>query len=79
MILLAQDKRDMALLVAYGVLTYVEFPIAYDSFGASSYIMLLMGWLNVILLILIIIRSVRHFRALPRVQPDIPSEVQLLA
>jgi hypothetical protein len=79
MILLAQDKWDIALLVAYGVLTYVEFPIAYDSFGESSFLMVLMGWLNVLFLILIILRAVRQFRSLPRIQPDVPSEVQLVA
>ena len=74
MILLVRDKWDTALLIAYGVLTYLEFPIAYDSFGANSFEMLLMGWLNVILLILIIVQAIRRFSALPHFQTDLSTE-----
>ena len=64
MILLARDKWDVGLIVLYGVLTYIEFPVAYDYFGAASFQMLIMGWVNVLLLILIIVQAVKRFHAL---------------
>ncbi len=57
MILLARDVIDAALIVAYGTLTYLEFPILYVGFGANPYAAPLLGWMNVVLLLWIILRA----------------------
>jgi hypothetical protein len=64
MILLARNRFDKALIIYYGVITYFEFPIIYDIFGAQSVQMVLMGWINAALLALIVVQGVRGL-ALP--------------
>ncbi len=60
MILLTRDKFDIAILILYGTITYIEFPVVYDLFGPESSQMALMGWVNIILLIMIIFQTSRR-------------------
>ena len=62
MILLTKTNWDVALAVIYGVITYVEFPLAFDYFGPESYEMMIMGWVNIALLALIVFQAIGKIR-----------------
>ena len=64
MILLVRDKIDLALVILYGTITYIEFPLVIGLFGFQSDQMAWMGWINAILLALIIIRVLRRLASL---------------
>lgn len=52
--ILASDKKaDVALIVFYGVATYVGFPVVWDYFGEQSVPMIIMGLVNIFCLVLI--------------------------
>ncbi len=66
MILLARDAMDTALIIAYGTVTYFEYPVLHVGFGLDPAVMVLLGWMNVVLLTWIIVRAVRRLKSLPR-------------
>lgn len=63
LILAARDKIDLIIIVAYGIVAYLGFPIVFDAVGKSSPLMFVMSAMNFILLAIIAGRSIRQIRS----------------
>jgi len=57
-ILAANKKTDLAVIVMYGITTYIGFPIIWDYFGSGSREMIAMGIVNIMFLILIVLTTI---------------------
>lgn len=61
-ILAAKNRRDLALIVLYGIITYLGFPVVWDYFGSESGEMVAMGIVNIMLLFLIALSTIYRIR-----------------
>lgn len=66
MILLAGDSGDLALMLLYGTVTYLEFPVLFLGSHVAAWAMLWIGWVNVGLLVWILVRAARRWVFLER-------------
>ncbi len=73
LILLAETRFDVALTAAYGIVTYIQFPIVYDVFGRLSPQMHLISWLNIALLVLILASLAVRFGRLGSASSGLPT------
>ncbi len=60
MILLARNSMDLAVLILYGTLTYLEYPVLHVGYGSNPVFMTLLGWMNVVMLLWIIARAAKR-------------------
>lgn len=56
-ILAADKKIDLVIIIFYGIVTYVGFPVVWDYFGQDSAQMAAMGLLNILMLTLIMLTT----------------------
>lgn len=75
LILAARNDLDVAIIIIYGIVTYLGFPIIFDTFGKSSNQMILMSLMNSTLLAIIAGRAIMQIRP----SEKNPVEPQLLA
>lgn len=72
LILAAKDKFDLSIIVVYGIVAYLGFPIVFDAVGKSSPLMFVMSVMNFILLAIIAVRSIRQiWSAGEKVNPNL--------
>ena len=76
LIVVSRTKFDVAIIIFYGVITYVAFPIFHDLFGRLSDQMFVMGLINLAMLIFIAGRSIwklYFFEKTKSVQTNFPN------
>lgn len=71
LIISAKNKKDAGLIIVYNFMTYLCFPVLFDFYEYGAYRLLVPGVLTYTILVIIIIRSLRHL--------DFPKVLSLLA
>jgi hypothetical protein len=62
LILLAKNRKTVALIVGYNLLTYISFPIIFDFYGGSSYPLEISSLLTYFILCAIIFQSLKNLK-----------------
>lgn len=60
LILSIKDKKDVLLILFYNLITYVFFPIVFNSYGNSSFPLKVLAVTSYMILVFLIVRSVRR-------------------
>jgi hypothetical protein len=58
LILVSKDKFDLAVILLYGVVLYIGFPVFFDSFGERSSAMKAMSLINIAFLMIITSKTI---------------------
>lgn len=75
-ILTIRNRTDIGVLILYGVLTYIGFPVVWDYFGFDSAEMSIMGILNVIFVLAIMVSAANRLRD-PRLSSQVRTETAM--
>ena len=61
-ILVSDSKIDTAIIIFYGITTYIAFPVTWDYYGGNSIQMLVLGIINIISLALVTLATIYRLR-----------------
>jgi hypothetical protein len=60
LVISSRDKRFVAIIIAYNIMVYLCFPILFTYTGTSSYQLKISSLLTEVILLVILIRSLKH-------------------
>ena len=60
LVLSIKDKKDVLLILFYNLITYIFFPIVFNSYGNSSFPLKVLAVLSYLILSFLIVRSIRR-------------------